>query len=82
MLQEFMRHLAKLPEKGKEVVRSLAQHINPRDWDLSEKAMHALQGIASVPGARTTFEVCTCRDTLPSICLRACSARASRVAME
>ena len=59
-MQEFMRHLAQLPEKGKEVVHSLAQHINPRDWDLSEKAMHALQSIAAMPGARHSFEVCIC----------------------
>ena len=73
-----MWHLAKLPEKGKEVVRSLAQHFNPRHWDLSEKAMHALQGIASVPGSRHTFEVCIYRALLPNIRLRVGSVRASQ----
>ena len=49
--------MGKLPEKGKEIVRSLSQHLSPRDWDLSERAMHALQNIASAPGARHAFEV-------------------------
>ena len=50
--------MGKLPEKGREVVRSLTQHLSPRDWDLSERAMHALHNIASAPGARHVFEVC------------------------
>ena len=50
--------MGKLPEKGREVVRSLSQHLSPRDWDLSERAMHTLQNIASAPGAAHSFEVC------------------------
>lgn len=57
MLQEFLRQMAKLPEKGREVVKSLSQHISARDWDLSERAMHALHNIASAPGARHAFVV-------------------------
>ena len=49
--------MVRLPEKGKEIVRSLSQHLSPRDWDLSERAMHALQNIASAPGAQHAFEV-------------------------
>lgn len=49
--------MGKLPEKGKELVRSLSQHISPRNWDLSERAMHALRSIASIPGAKHAFEV-------------------------
>ncbi len=50
--------MGKLPEKGREIVRSLTQHLSPRDWDLSERAMHALHNIASAPGAQHAFEVC------------------------
>ena len=57
MLQEFLHQMAKLPEKGREVVRSLSQHISARDWDLSERAMHALHNIASAHGARHAFVV-------------------------
>ena len=57
MLQEFLHQMAKLPEKGREVVKSLSQHISALDWDLSERAMHALHNIASAPGARHAFEV-------------------------
>ena len=57
MAQEFVQQMSKVPEKGKEIVRSLSQHLSPQDWDLSERAMHALQNIASVPGARHAFEV-------------------------
>ena len=57
MLQEFVHQVAKLPEKGREVVTSLSQHISARDWDLSERAMHALHNIASAPDARHAFVV-------------------------
>ena len=57
MPQEFLHQMAKLPEKGREVVKSLSQHISARDWDLSERAMHALHNIASAPGAWHAFVV-------------------------
>ena len=56
-MQEFGEQLAKLPEKGKEIVRSLSQHLSAHDWDLSERAMHALHNMASAPGAQHAFEV-------------------------
>lgn len=58
LAQEFGEQIGKLPEKGMEIIRSLSQHLSPRDWDLSERAMHALQNIASAPGAAHAFEAC------------------------
>ncbi len=73
-LQEFVHQMAKLPEKGKEVVRALSQHISAHDWDLSERAMHALRNIASATGAWHTFAVRSHFCSLSFCCrLRVCA---------
>jgi hypothetical protein len=47
VLQDFARQWHLLPGRGRELAGGLERHLSGRDWDMAERALHAVQSIAA-----------------------------------